>query len=910
MLENQAKISNIIPFVGAAEKLFKKYIEEYDDLYQKIFLLTPYDFMQNIIKRVEISMKGKFNDFPQTTKSQIEEFITEKIYSLDYKFAQMVKRNILHRSTEELQLHIFNYDIIPHCEKCKKDGYYIHTCGEKFQSYRYKPLNNDVNNDPTKKDFLLYCIKCDMIYKSTLIKFKCFFTNEDFYSKLIDNTFLSNNTLPLATWKKYHCNLIINDAMKCQICNDSLYYIETTNQLFCKKCNLNFDPTVTLWKCINCKNDFISEVKIFNPLECKSLKICVKDTICNKIKAKPYSLGCGCKLNIKNLKFFHKNSCVGQLFLGKLNGKKVVVCSKCEALGNYDNYLWTCPHCLKRFKLKINENNNKENKNILNIVINNENLFKSPDKNDIIINNEPLGCFSDIKEIKNFIPNNSPDKIYYHQKFITGIQSPIKTEASINNIQILNKNQDSSKIINLTPLYQKQKIINYSPINRKCESKIVMNKIPISRNFSNFKRNNNIITNMNLCDTKNLEKEFFANNEIIKNTQLHRNNSSQAIPLDSEKNSPLIKYKKNIVGSYSKIINRPLSINNSIRNVSVHNNNEDFCCPPIRRVCTKVNGSFNINNSSYISLNSNNNENKIINNNKVIPGMLNIDNYNIIKQIGQGSFGQIFLVEDKIYKKKYALKKITATSSDDVTDIEKEYRILLNIQNSDQEVSNVVNLYGVNSYKLDFNTTVVYVLMELANTDWEKEIKEKKKTRNYYEESELMQILSTLIRSMAILQQKNISHRDIKPQNILIFNDEIYGKIYKLADFGEAKILIKGDRPTNKQTLRGTKLYMSPILFQALKSRRPMRHIQHNPYKSDVFSFGLCGLFAATLCIESLYDIRDLQSNVSIFVVIENYLKYRYSYDLINIIAKMLDINEDTRMDFVQLEIEFTKLGY
>ena len=51
MLENQAKINNIIPFVGAAEKLFKKYIEEYDDLYQKIFLLTPYDFMQNIINR-------------------------------------------------------------------------------------------------------------------------------------------------------------------------------------------------------------------------------------------------------------------------------------------------------------------------------------------------------------------------------------------------------------------------------------------------------------------------------------------------------------------------------------------------------------------------------------------------------------------------------------------------------------------------------------------------------------------------------------------------------------------------------------------------------------------------------------------------------------------------------------------
>ena len=364
MLEKQPKINNIIPFYGDEEKLFKKYIEEYDDLYQKIFLLTPYDFKQNLIKRVEIAMKGKFNDFPSSLKSRIEEFITEKIYSLDYKFAQLVKRNILHRNPEECELHYFSYDIIPHCDNDKKDGYYIHTCGEKFQSYRYKPLNNDINADPNKKDFLLYCKKCDMISKSSLVKFKCYATKEDFYSKLMDN--INDNTLPLATWKKYHCNLIINDSMKCQICNNSLYYIKKTNKLFCKICNLEFDPNITTWKCINCKTDFTSEVKVFNPLECKSLKICVKDTLCNKIKARPPSLGCGCVLDV-----FHKNACIGQLFVGELNNKKVVVCSKCESLGNYDNYLWTCPHCLKRFKLKLIDN--KENKNILNLVLNNNN---------------------------------------------------------------------------------------------------------------------------------------------------------------------------------------------------------------------------------------------------------------------------------------------------------------------------------------------------------------------------------------------------------------------------------------------------------------------------------------------------------------------------------------------------------
>ena len=175
-----------------------------------------------------------------------------------------------------------------------------------------------------------------------------------------------------------------------------------------------------------------------------------------------------------------------------------------------------------------------------------------------------------------------------------------------------------------------------------------------------------------------------------------------------------------------------------------------------------------------------------------------------------------------------------------------------------------------------------------------------------------MEILSCLLKSLSILQKQNISHRDIKPQNILVFNDNnnISKKIYKLADFGEAKELLKGDKTTNKQTLRGTELYMSPILFYALRGRKPIKYVQHNTYKSDVFSFGLCALFAASLCFESLYDVRELKSNVSLRVVIQKYLKFRYSHEVISLITKMLDVNETTRMDFIELENELNKLGY
>ena len=193
--------------------------------------------------------------------------------------------------------------------------------------------------------------------------------------------------------------------------------------------------------------------------------------------------------------------------------------------------------------------------------------------------------------------------------------------------------------------------------------------------------------------------------------------------------------------------------------------------------------------------------------------------------------------------------------------------------------------------------------MELSSTDWEKEILSRQKKSNYYSEDELFKIIYDLIDTLAKLQKENISHRDIKPQNILVFFNKNNNRInYKLADFGEAKELLSGNKPTEKQTLRGTELYMSPLLFYGLRSRKIKRYIKHNPYKSDVFSLGLCILFAATLCFESLYDVRELKSNVSIKIIIEKYLKNRYSYKIINIISAMLDINETTRDDFIELK--------
>ena len=96
---------------------------------------------------------------------------------------------------------------------------------------------------------------------------------------------------------------------------------------------------------------------------------------------------------------------------------------------------------------------------------------------------------------------------------------------------------------------------------------------------------------------------------------------------------------------------------------------------------------------------------------------------------------------------------------------------------------------------------------------------------------------------------------------------------------------------------------MSPILFTALNKRQSI--IIHNTFKSDVFSLGMCLFLAATLTFKSLYEIREVKDSKIIKKILEKYLIVKYSYNFVNILVKMLEVDENLRPDFIDLEKEF-----
>ena len=254
--------------------------------------------------------------------------------------------------------------------------------------------------------------------------------------------------------------------------------------------------------------------------------------------------------------------------------------------------------------------------------------------------------------------------------------------------------------------------------------------------------------------------------------------------------------------------------------------------------------------------------------------------YNYMRPIGEGTYGIVYLVENKETYEQFALKKIVCRDYNELIKHKNELELIYSVKHE-----HILNICG-------------YVLMELAQNDWNMEIKRRMLAKKYYKENELIEILKQIIKGFLFLQNNNIAHRDIKPQNILLFPNNIY----KIADFGEAKNI---KNIAQQSTLRGSELYMSPVLYMGYKFNK--KNVIHNPYKSDVFSLGYCLLYAICLNLKVLETLRELTTMRSIISSINKHIMNKYSDKLMNIIYKMIDPNEDERFDFEDLSMELSK---
>jgi serine/threonine protein kinase len=267
-----------------------------------------------------------------------------------------------------------------------------------------------------------------------------------------------------------------------------------------------------------------------------------------------------------------------------------------------------------------------------------------------------------------------------------------------------------------------------------------------------------------------------------------------------------------------------------------------------------------------------------------------------IKPIGQGSFGVIYLIEEKNTKKQYALKSVLCNDIEQILKHKKEFELLYSLNHP-----NLIKIYNVLFKYLDMTTYILYVLMEKADTDWNNEIEIRSKMKRNYTEKELINIMKQLANVLLYFQKNNLAHRDIKPQNILIFPYNVY----KVSDLGEAK-----NTKNNIQyaTLKGNQFFMSPNLFFAFKYSGNSQKVKHNVFKSDVFSLGYCFLYAMSLDLRLIKILREKTLIDDVILIIKQFgLESKYSTKFMNIIYKMIQTDENKRFDFIELNEEINK---
>ena len=261
-----------------------------------------------------------------------------------------------------------------------------------------------------------------------------------------------------------------------------------------------------------------------------------------------------------------------------------------------------------------------------------------------------------------------------------------------------------------------------------------------------------------------------------------------------------------------------------------------------------------------------------------------LSDFEILKKIGKGSFGSVYLVKRKKDSKIYALKSV----------------ILSNLPKNQQESSvNEVRILAsvhhqnVISYKEAFwddNTSSLNIVMEYADDgDLYTKIKKMKEEKIFFEEKTIWDYAIQIIQGLKALHDKNIMHRDLKSENIFLT------KNYKckIGDMNVSKVL----KEKLLMTQTGTPYYASPEVWMS------------KPYsfKSDLWSIG-CVIYE--MCeLKTPFtgkDMDDLFINVCMNKT--ERINKRYSDDLWFMIKKLLEVNVDKRYNCKQfLECDIVK---
>lgn len=192
--------------------------------------------------------------------------------------------------------------------------------------------------------------------------------------------------------------------------------------------------------------------------------------------------------------------------------------------------------------------------------------------------------------------------------------------------------------------------------------------------------------------------------------------------------------------------------------------------------------------------------------------------YKIIKKIGKGGMGIVFLARHKVLNSYRALKVLPHSVKEENHDFYerfmREARIASDIRHP--------NIVGVMDAEADVEQDVSYIVMEFIDGG---NLRRILKIQKKLPEIQVLLIARSIAAALKGIAEHNIIHRDIKPDNIMFTR---HGEV-KLADLGIAKNDNDDANITQSDAMIGTPAYLSPEQIENPKEV---------DIRSDIYSLG------------------------------------------------------------------------
>ena len=230
-----------------------------------------------------------------------------------------------------------------------------------------------------------------------------------------------------------------------------------------------------------------------------------------------------------------------------------------------------------------------------------------------------------------------------------------------------------------------------------------------------------------------------------------------------------------------------------------------------------------------------------------------VDDLTLLKCLGKGAFGEVYLTSKQGTQEKFSTKKIDkkfAQNPKAKKYIDNEIKILQEIDHK-----NIIKLYDVKE-----TNALYYLVMEYCNGGGLSDCLEYhiKQTRRPFSEEVVQYLMRQIVDGIKYLHGKHILHRDIKLDNILVkFDSEedrqkknmLKAKV-KIIDFGFARYL--DPRQLAFSTL-GSPINMEPGILRKLNKMENSRDYGYDE-KADIWSLG-------TICYEMLIGKCTFDAN-------------------------------------------------